>query len=270
MSIDNRAVVAKGAKIASSVDIGPFAIIEDDVEIGPGVKIWPHAYICSGTFIGEGTQVHMGAVIGNIPQDLAYKGGKTFVKIGKRNVIREYATIHKGTTDGSSTIIGDDCYFMAVAHVGHNCNIGNSVIVANGALLAGYVEVGDRAFISGNVVIHQFCRIGELSMIGGFSGINKDVPPYMLVRGPSVVRSLNLVGLRRAKIARESMTALKEAYKLIYTSGINTAQAVAEMKKVTSSKELDILIKFIENTKRGICKSKASDEEFFGEKKEVE
>ena len=269
MSIDNRAVVAKGAKIASSVEIGPFAIIEDDVEIGPGVKIWPHAYICSGTSIGEGTQVHMGAVIGNVPQDLAYKGGKTFVKIGKRNIIREYVTIHKGTTDGSSTIIGDDCYFMAVAHVGHNCNIGNSVIVANGALLAGYVEVGDRAFISGNVVIHQFCRIGELSMIGGFTGINKDVPPYMLVRGPSVVRSLNLVGLRRAKIARESMMALKEAYKLIYTSGINTAQAVAEMKKMASLKELDVLIKFIESTKRGICKSKASDEEFFDEKKET-
>ena len=266
--IDQRAVVAKGARIATGVEIGPFAVIEDDVDIGPGVKIWPHAYICSGTSIGEGTQVHMGAVIGNIPQDLAFKGGKTFVKIGKRNVIRESVTIHRGTADESSTIIGDDCYFMAVAHVGHNCSIGNSVIVANGALLAGYVEVDDRAFISGNVVIHQFCRIGELSMIGGFSGINKDVPPYMLVRGPSVVRSLNLVGLRRSKIARESMAGLKEAYKLIYTSGLNTKQALGEMKKLSTSKELEVLIKFIETTKRGICKSKASDEEFY-EKKEA-
>ena len=131
------------------------------------------------------------------------------------------------------------------------------------SLLAGHVSVGDYTFISGNVVVHQFCRIGAMAMIGGFTGINKDVPPYMLVRGPSVVRSLNLVGLRRAKIARESMTALKEAYKLIYTSGINTAQAVVEMKKMPSLKELDVLIKFIETTKRGICKSKASDEEFF-------
>lgn len=263
MSIDSRAVVGKGARIAAGVEIGPFAVIEDDVDISPGVKIWPHAYICGGTSIGEGTQVHMGAVIGNIPQDLAFKGGKTFVKIGKRNVIREYATIHKGTADGSSTVIGDDCYFMAVSHVGHNCNIGSNVIVANGALLAGYVEVGDKAFISGNVVIHQFCRIGELAMIGGFSGINKDVPPYMLVRGPSVIRSLNLVGLRRSKVPRESMAALKEAYKLVYMSGINTAQAVAEMKKMPPVRELDVLIKFIENSKRGICKSKASDEEFF-------
>jgi len=263
MSIDARAAVAKGARIAAGVEVGPFAVIEDDVDIGPGVKIWPHAYICSGTSIGEGTHVHMGAVVGNIPQDLAFKGGKTFVKIGKRNVIREYVTIHKGTADGSSTIIGDDCYFMAVSHVGHNCNIGNNVIVANGALLAGYVEVGDRAFISGNVVIHQFCRIGELAMIGGFSGINKDVPPYMLVRGPSVIRSLNLVGLRRVKLPRETMASLRNAYKLLYTSGINTAQAVVEMKKMSASKELDVLIKFIESSKRGICKSKASDEEFF-------
>ena len=125
--------------------------------------------------------------------------------------------------------------------------------------------MGDSVFISGNVVIHQFCRIGELSMIGGFTGINKDVPPYMLARGPSVVRSLNLVGLRRSKMARESMAALKEAYKLMYTSGINTAQAVAEMKKMAPSTELDVLIKFVETTKRGICKSKARDEEFFKE-----
>lgn len=263
MSVDSRAAVAKSARIAADAEIGPFAVIEEGVDIASGVKVWPHAYICSGSSIGEGTQVHMGAVIGNAPQDLAFKGGRTFVKIGKRNVIREYATIHRGTAEGSSTIIGDDCYLMAVSHVGHNCNIGNNVIVANGALLAGYVEVGDKAFISGNVVIHQFCRIGELAMIGGFTGINKDVPPYMLVRGPSVVRSLNLVGLRRAKLPRESMAALKEAYKLMYVSGMNTAQAVAGMKKMASSKELDILIRFIESSKRGICKSKATDEEFF-------
>jgi len=263
MSIDSRAVVAKGARIADGVEVGPFAVIEDDVDIGPGVKIWPHAYIASGTSIGEGTQVYMGAVIGNVPQDLAFKGGKTFVKIGKRNVIREYVTIHRGTADGSSTIIGDDCYFMAVSHVGHNCNIGNNVIVANGALLAGYVEVGNRAFVSGNVVVHQFCRIGELAMIGGFTGINKDVPPYMLVRGPSVIRSLNLVGLRRSKLSRENLASLRSAFKLIYKSGMNTTQALAEIKKMTPSKELDVLIKFIESSKRGICKSKASDEEFF-------
>ena len=265
MSVDERAVVSKKAKIAKDVEIGPFVVIEDEVEIASGVKIWPHAYIANGVSVGEGAQIHVGAAIGGIPQDMAFKNTKTFVKIGNRTVIREYATIHRGTADGSSTIIGDDCYLMAVSHVGHNCKLGNNVIVANGALLAGYVEVGDRAFISGNVVIHQFCRIGELSMIGGFSGINKDVPPYMLVRGPSVVRTLNLVGLRRAKVARDAMHELKEAFRLIYTSGVNTSQALVEVKKLPALPEITNLIKFIEGSKRGICKSKASDEEYFGE-----
>lgn len=265
MSVDERAVVSKKAKLASGVEIGPFAVIEDDVEIGPGVKIWPHVYIANGVSIGEGTQIHTGAAIGDVPQDLAFKNTSTFVKIGKRNVIREYVTIHRGTAEGSSTVIGDDCYLMAVSHVGHNCKLGNNVIIANGALLAGHVEVDDKAFISGNVVIHQFCRIGELSMIGGFSGINKDVPPYMLVRGPSVVRTLNLVGLRRAKIARETMHTLKEAFRLIYASGINTSKALVEIKKLPVSPEISNLIKFIEESKRGICKSKASEEEYFGE-----
>lgn len=263
MNIHEFAVVSKNAKIHDSVDIGAFAIIEDDVELGPGVKVWPHAYICSGTSIGDGTEVHMGAVVGHIPQDLGFKNKKTYVKIGKRNVIREYSTIHRGTEEGSSTIIGDDCYLMAVSHVGHNCHIGNNVIIANGALLAGHVSVGDFAFISGNVVIHQFCRIGTLSMIGGFTGINKDVPPYMLVRGPSVVRSVNLVGLRRAKFTRELINNIKEAYKFLYMSNINTGQAIEAIKKLSPSKELDHLVGFIQGSKRGICKYKYSDTDYF-------
>lgn len=263
MSISDLAVVSKSAKIGADVEIGPYAIIEDGVELGPRVRIWPHAYICNGTTIGEETAVHMGAVVGHIPQDLAFEGKKTHLHIGKRNVIREYATIHRGTKEGSSTVIGDDCYLMAVSHVGHNCQLGNNVVVANGALLAGYVTVEDSAFISGNVVVHQFCRIGRLSMIGGFTGINKDVPPYMLVRGPSVIRSVNLVGLRRAKAAREVIENIKEAYKILYLSNLNTSQAIEEMKKLKPSKEIDHLIEFIENSKRGICKYKYNDADFF-------
>jgi len=263
MSISDLAVVAKSAKIGADVEIGPYAIIEDGVELGPRVRIWPHAYICNGTTIGEETVIHMGAVVGHIPQDLAFEGKKTYLHIGKRNVIREYATIHRGTKEGSSTVIGDDCYLMAVSHVGHNCQLGNNVVVANGALLAGYVTVEDSAFVSGNVVVHQFCRIGRLSMIGGFTGINKDVPPYMLVRGPSVVRSVNLVGLRRAKLAREVIENIKEAYKILYSSNLNTSQAIEEMKKLKPSKEIDHLIGFVEGSKRGICKYKYNDTDFF-------
>lgn len=263
MNISEQAVVSKKARIDPTVEIGPFAIIEDDVELAANVKVWPHAYICSGTSVGEGTQVHMGAVLGHIPQDLTFKNNKTRLLLGKRNVIREYATLHRGTEENSPTVIGDDCYLMASSHVGHDCHIGNHVIIANCALLAGHVTVEDFAFISGNVVVHQFCRIGELSIIGGFTGVNKDVPPYMLVRGPSVIRSINLVGLRRAKFPKELMESLKEAYKLLYMSGLNTTQALEEIKKLKPSKELKHLVEFIAASKRGICKYKYSDTDYF-------
>jgi UDP-N-acetylglucosamine acyltransferase len=258
------AQISKTAHIADGVSVGPFAIIEDGVQISSGVKIWAHAYICKDTVIGEGTEVHMGAVLGHLPQDLGFdKSRKTRVVIGKNCVIREYATVHRSTKEEAPTSIGDGCYLMAVSHLGHDCHLGNNVIVANGALLAGHVTVGDGAFISGNVVIHQFCRIGALAMIGGFTGINKDVPPYMLVRGPSVVRSVNLVGLRRAKFPRELIRDIKEAFKELYLSNLNTVQALENIKKLNKTKEMNYLIEFIQSSKRGICKAKDSDEEFF-------
>ena len=264
MNISTQAIVSTKARIAPDATIGPFAVIEDDVEIGAGVKIWPHAYICNGTRIGERTQVHMGAVVGHLPQDLSFDATKTTTTlIGADTVIREYVTIHRAAKEGSATIVGDHCYLMAMAHVGHDCQVGNTVIIANGALLAGHVTVGDYAFISGNVVIHQFCRIGTLAMIGGFTGINKDVPPYMLVRGPSVVRAVNLVGLRRAKFPRPLIASIKEAYTLVFQSNLNTAQAIEEIKKLMPSKELEYLVEFIQSSKRGICKYKYSDSEYF-------
>lgn len=263
-NISDKAIVGKTAKIGRGVEIGHFAIIEDGVEIGDNVKILPNAYICSGTSIGEGSEIHMGAVIGHLPQDLSFdKSRKTYTRIGKRVIIREHATIHRATKDGGATVVGDDSYLMAVSHVGHDCNLENNVIVANGALLAGHVSVGSYAFVSGNVVIHQFCRIGSVAMIGGFSGINKDVPPFMLVRGPSIIRAINLVGLRRLKIPIEAIKEIRQAYKLIYMSDLNTAQALVELKKLRPLNEIKKLIEFIETSKRGICKTKDTDEEFF-------
>lgn len=262
--ISELAVVGKKTRIAQGVEIGPYAIIEDDVAIGRGVKVWPHAHICSGTEIGEETQIHMGAVVGHLPQDLTFDvNRKTSTKIGKRTVIREYATIHRSTKEGVPTSIGDGCYLMAVSHVGHDCRLGNNVILANGALLGGHVDVGDNSFISGNVVVHQFCRIGAYVIVGGFSGINMDVPPYMLVRGPSVVRGVNLVGLRRGKFPRETINNIQDAFKLLYHSNLNTTQAIEEIKRKGPSKELDYLIEFIQGSKRGICKYKYSDSEYF-------
>ena len=262
--ISETAVVSKNTNIVNDVEIGPYAIIEDDVRIDSGVKIWPHALICSGAEIGQGTQVHMGAVVGHIPQDLTFDARKkTKTIIGKNTVIREYATVHRATKEDSATTIGDNCYMMAVSHVGHDCHIGNNVIVANGALLAGHVEVGDNSFISGNVVVHQFCRIGTYVIVGGFSGINMDVPPYMLVRGPSVIRGVNLVGLRRGKFPRETIRKITDAFKFLYRSDMNTEHAIEEIKKIGPCEELDHLIKFIKDSKRGICKYKYSDTEYF-------
>ena len=160
-------------------------------------------------------------------------------------------------------MVGDNSYLMALCHVGHDCTIGNNVIIANGVLLAGHVSVGDYAFISGNVVVHQYCRIGTVAMIGGFTGINKDVPPYMLVRGPSVVRGVNLIGLRRLKFPREIIGEIREAYKLIFMSNLNTSQAIEGINKLKPSTELSHLVDFIRTSKRGICKYKYSDDEYF-------
>jgi acyl-[acyl-carrier-protein]--UDP-N-acetylglucosamine O-acyltransferase len=258
------AVISKKSKISEDVEIGPYAIIEDDVEISSGVKIWPHAHVCSGANIGEGTQVHMGAVVGHLPQDLSFDvNTKTLTRVGKRTVIREYSTIHRSTKVGGATTVGDGCYLMAMSHVGHDCHVGNNAIIANGALLAGHVELGNNSFVSGNVVVHQFCRIGDYCIIGGFSGVNKDVPPYMLVRGPSVLRGVNLVALRRAKFPRETIHKIMDAFKLLYHSDLNTTQAIEEIKKLGPSKELEHLVEFILSSKRGICKYKYSDTEFF-------
>ncbi len=265
MGIHKTAIVDKAAQIDPSAEIGPGAIIESDVRIHAGVKIGPYAYICAGTEIGENTAVHTGAVIGDKPQDHAYKGAKTFTKIGKNNVIREYVTIHRGTDEGSSTVVGDNNFLMVQCHLGHNCVVGDNVIIANGALLAGHVLVEDNVFISGNVVFHQFCRIGRLAMIGGFTGVNKDVPPFMLVRGPSTIRGLNLVGLRRSGLSREILKELKEAYKLLFYSNIPGKEVIQRIKEEFKSEEAAHLASFIEDSKRGICRYRYNREEYFEE-----
>jgi len=263
VKIHKTAMISKKAEIDPSAEIGPNVIIEDGVYIGANVKIMANSCIMEGTEIGEDTVVHMGAVLGNIPQDHAYKGGKTFTRIGRNNIIREYVTIHRGTREGSSTIVGNNNMIMVQAHLGHNCITEDDVIIANGALLAGHVKVEKGAFISGNVVFHQFCHIGRYSMIGGFTGVNKDVPPYMLVRGPSAIRGVNLVGMRRSGMPIDSVKEIKQAYKLIFLSGLSQEAAMERIKETLNSDEVNILVKFIEGSRRGICKYRYEKEEYF-------
>ncbi|MDD5439313.1 MAG: acyl-ACP--UDP-N-acetylglucosamine O-acyltransferase [Candidatus Omnitrophica bacterium] len=270
MAIHPTAIIDPKADIASDVEIGPYVIIEPSVRIGRGVKIAAHTCICRNTSIGDGTVIHAGAVLGDTPQDLAFKDEDTYLEIGKNNIIREYVTIHRGTKAGTKTVVGDNNFLMATCHLGHNCAIGNNVIIANGALLAGYVTVEDGAFISGNVVIHQFCRIGRISIIGGFSGVNKDVPPYMSVRGPSVVWSINLVGLRRARFSRDIIYRIKEAYTLVYKTKYNTREALEKILASNPGPEVMHFVDFIRNSKRGIClyRFEGEDRQYFEGSKE--
>lgn len=263
MAVHNTAIVDKSAEVENSVEVGPGAIIEGGVRIHANVKIMANVHIYKGTEIGEGTVIHPGAIIGNEPQDYAYKGEESFTKVGKNCIVREYATIHRGTRGGSTTLIGNNVFLMVQSHIGHNCAIEDNAVIANGALLAGYVEVGRNAFISGGVVFHQFCRVGRFAMIGGFTGINKDVPPYMVAQGPSAIRGINLVGLKRAKVGRDVIIELKEAYNTLYFSRLRREEAIEKIEKEARSEEVKHLASFIKSTKRGICRTRFSKGDFF-------
>ena len=255
MSIHPSAVVDPSAAIGSDVTVGPFAFIDRDVQIGDGCVVGPHAVILRHTSLGRNCHVHPCAVLGDLPQDLAFQNEPSYVKIGDNGVFREGVTIHRGTKPGTSTVVGSDCFMMANSHLAHNVQLGNGVIIANGALLAGYVAVGDRAFISGNVVIHQFVRIGRLAMLSGGSGIGKDVPPFCTTIGVSRNRiaGLNIVGLRRAGIGPGDRQAIRAAIQVLYRSDLNVSQALERLKKEFTQHVVQEICTFIESSKRGIC-----------------
>jgi len=256
LNIHKAAIIHKNAVIGDNVKIGPFAVIDEHVEIGTGTEIGPSVHITGWTRIGEGCKIHHGASLGNYPQHVDFRGEKSFLNIGKQNIIREFVTIHRATGEGQSTTIGDDNFIMAYVHIAHNCKIGNHTIIANGSQLAGFVEVEDFAFISGLCPIHQFVRIGAYSMIGGGYRVSKDVPPYALVAdNPLRVCGLNIVGLRRHGFDNEAIEVLKQAFKIIFFSSFNTTQAIKEVRQnLPMTAEINHLIEFIERSKRGVIK----------------
>jgi UDP-N-acetylglucosamine acyltransferase len=255
MAIHPTAIVSPKAELDSTVEVGPHAIIEDHVKIGEGTRIWANAYLTGCIEIGRDNEIHMGAVIGHEPQDLSFKRDcRSCLKIGDRNVIREYVTIHRGTEPDSATAIGDDNFLMVSCHVAHNCVIGNRVIIANAVLLGGHVHVGDRAFVSGGVVVHQFIRIGRLAMISGNARIAMDVPPFLLVAERNEVHGLNVVGLKRAGVSAEAQTELKRAYKMLFRSGLSFAQATKEAGTLASPEARE-LVEFVRNSTNGVCRA---------------
>jgi UDP-N-acetylglucosamine acyltransferase len=240
--------------------IHPTAVIEDGAVIGCNVDIGPHAVVLRNVTIGPNCRIHAGAVIGDLPQDLAFQPAETFVHIGADCVIREHVTIHRGTKPGTATVVGDGCYLMAHSHLGHNLRLGTRVIVANGALLAGYVEVGDEAFISGNVVIHQFVRIGRLAMLSGGCGISKDVPPFCTTVGleRNRIGGLNTIGMRRAGLSPAERVQVKRAFTLLYRSRLNVSQALERMRQEFTDSPAMEIVEFASASRRGICSMRES------------
>jgi UDP-N-acetylglucosamine acyltransferase len=254
VSIHPTAVIDSHAEIHPDCEIGPYVVVEGPVKIQRRTRVMAHATILGWTEIGEGNEIHPGAVLGGAPQDKGYSGAETYLKIGGHNVFRELVQVHRGTEPGSSTIIGADNYLMAGAHVGHNCRLGNHIVIVNGALLAGHVEVGDGAFISGNCVVHQFVRVGELSLMRGLSGASRDVPPYSIIDWQHTVRGVNAVGLKRAGFDERKIRALKEAFRVLFRKGRNLKLAIGELEaKKDLTPEVLSLLAFIKSSKRGVC-----------------
>lgn len=250
------AIVSPKAELADDVTIGPYSIIEDNVKVGRGVKIASSALVASGTTLGNNVAIHHGAVIGTIPQDLKFGGEVTQVVIGDGTVVREYATVNRGTKAYGTTTIGKECLLMAYSHVAHDCIIGDYVIMANSVNLAGHIEVGDYAVIGGVVPVHQFVKIGAHAMIGGGFRVQQDICPFALVAGyPLKVTGINAVGLRRRGFKREVIRTLEKAFKLLFFSGLNTSQAVERIKsEIELIPEVQEILDFIAKSERGIVK----------------
>ena len=254
MNIHPTAVIAPDAKLGENVAIGPYAVIEEDVILGDGCQIAAHAVIKRHTRMGARNRVAEHAVIGGDPQDFKFKADcLSYTEIGDDNWLREGVTIHRGSREGSVTRLGSGCFLMAYTHIAHDCQVGNQVVMANTAGVAGEVVVADKAFISAAVTVHQFCRIGRNAMIGLSSKVVQDALPFCITDGnPGRARGLNLVGLRRSGFAKEDIAALKEAYRLLYSTKVTLAEALAAMGEMPSP-AVGELKAFIESTKRGFA-----------------
>ena len=261
MPIDPSATVAHTARIDPSATVGPgtrigeFCVIESDVTIGPGCRLEPYVHVKSWTTLGAQNDISSGTVLGTAPLDKGFDGTRSYLRIGNFNKIREHYTISRGTEPESVTEIGDGNYIMTSGHIAHNCRIGNQTVIASCALLAGYVEVEDQAFISGGVVVHQFSKIGRLAMIGGNTRVNSDVPPFFLYTGFNVVpKGLNVVGLKRAGYKASDLAILKKAYQILYRSGLKLEDALARIEAEIATPEALHLVAFIRRSERGICR----------------
>ena len=251
------AIVSSKAEIDADVKIGPYSIIGDNVHIGKGTFVGSHVVIEPYVTIGPDCQVFQYAAIGAPPQSVKFKGEKSYVKIGRANIIREFTTIHRGTAFGGGiTEIGDECFLMSYTHVAHDCKLGRNVVMANNATLAGHIEIGDYATIGGLSAVHQFAKVGEYAFIGGKTGVPKDIPPYVIAAGERAsLRGLNTVGLKRHGFSRQTLTQLKKSYRIIFRIGLTLNEAIERVQaEVEQIPEVVRFLEFIKSSERGITR----------------
>lgn len=256
-NIHPTAIIHKGTITGEDVSVGPYSIIGEGVVIGERTKIGPHVVIYGPAEIGADCTFYQFSAIGALPQDMKFQGEETRIRIGDRNTIREFVTIHRASSHGTGkTVIGNDNYLMNYAHIAHDCRLGNHIIMANCATLAGHIEIEDYAYIGGLSAIHQFTRVGAHAMIGGCSAVVLDVPPYMTAVGNRAkLYGLNLIGLKRHGFSDETINTLKKAYKIIFRSKLTLEDAIKMVREeIKGSGEVDTLLDFIEKSKRGICR----------------
>ena len=254
--IHSTAIIEDGAQIGDECKIGPYCVIGPNVTLGSGCNLHSHVVINGRTEIGEGNEFYPFCSIGLKTQDLKWKDGRSGTEIGSNNTFREYVTVHSATGDGDVTVIGSHNNLLAYTHVAHDCRLGDHIIMSNVGTLAGHVIVEDRAIIGGLAAVHQFCRIGTMSIIGGCSKVVQDVPPYMMADGnPASTRALNKEGLKRNNITDETQSALKQAYKILFRENLTMAVAAEKVRsEVADSPQLDHLLSFVESSERGIAK----------------
>jgi UDP-N-acetylglucosamine acyltransferase len=252
--IHSSALVSSKASLGDNITVSPFAVIQDEVVIGDNCFIGPHVVVYNGARIGNNVKIHQGASVSNVPQDLSFAGEDSVFIIGDNTVVREYATLHRGTKVTGESRVGNNCLLMAYAHVAHDCYVGNNCILVNATQLGGHVTIEDYAIIGGGTVVHQFCKVGQHSMTGGGYRVTQDVPPYILTaHEPLRFEGLNIIGLRRRGFSNDDITLLKQAYGILYSKSMNVTQAKVKIKEELGEHQLvKNVLEFLDKSKRGL------------------
>lgn len=254
MAIHPTAIVDSKAELHESVEVGPFCVIESRVRVGARCRLYQGVYLTGWTEIGEACELHPGVIVGHEPQDTKYKGERSFCRVGRGTVLREYVTIHRGAVPDSETVIGEDCFLLGGSHVGHNGWLGDRVTLTNGALLGGHVEVGDGTIVGGGAAVHQFVRVGELCMVAGAARVRMDLIPFALCDVDGRIAGVNRIGMRRAGMPREQIQAVRKAYSTLFNLGLPLPKAVERLAEQSVSGPAERILRFVmQESKRGVA-----------------